>query len=259
MYKIGEVEKYIYSLRENGPIVIPQLDPDKYDANAAKNWFEEVKNIGLSLITIGGSTVNILNTQQLLDMAVDDYDFRVIIYISSNPNFIRGKKNKVAIYWGQVPNSQNTFYGWDGLIANSFNISRNEIEPLPTIYVFDERQHMGTANWITRSNPIPREKPEISLAVAKAAEYFGVRFYIMAGGSGSLEPPPVEHISVLAKNTNLFLIPTSGINTASQAQEIFKVGADAIHIGNRLEKPGGFAILKEMAKISRSYKGRKFV
>ena len=126
---IGKLEKEIYKLREESPLILPQLDPDKYNSESASEWFKTVQNAGISVITIGGSTVDAFNTQEMLDVAIKDYGLSVIIYLSSNPSSIRGIKDKTAVYWGHVPCSSNTFYGWDGLIANALSIQKNQIEP----------------------------------------------------------------------------------------------------------------------------------
>lgn len=257
--KIGMVEKTIYRLRKQHPLVIPQIDPDKNNLEKAKSWFKDVRDAGLEVIVIGGSTINILDMQKLLDIAVNDFDFQVLTYLSGNVASLNGISNKTAMYWMQVPNALNTFYSWDGLVTNSLYVERNKWEVIPTAYVFDDRGYKGTSSWITRSNLIPESKPELSLAVAKAAEFLGIRFYIMAGGSGSPKPPPVSHISTLIKNSDLFVIPTSGITDVTQVSRIFEAGADAIHVGNRLERKDRKEILKEMVKLSEKFSGRAFI
>jgi phosphoglycerol geranylgeranyltransferase len=261
VYRVGKVEDEIYKLRKSHPLIIPQLDPDKYHdrLNDARQWFENVKKVGISIIAMGGSVINPLDIQKLLDLATKEYDLFVILYLTTSIGSIIGKKDRTAIYWAQVPTALNTFYTWDGLISNSLSVERCELEPLPTVYVFDDRNTLAASNWITRIYPIPRKKPEISLAVAKAAQYMGVRFYIMAGGSGSELPPPSTHIEMLAKRTDLFVIPTSGIKTIEHVNEVFSAGADAIHIGNVLEGKDGFKLLSEMVKIANKYPGRSFV
>ena len=141
---------------------------------------------------------------------------------------------------------------------SSLAVSMNKFEPIPTAYIFDERDSVGTANWLARAVPIPREKPYISLSVALAAQFSGLRFYVMAGGSGSKLPPPTEHIKLLSKKTNLFLIPTSGIRTVAQVEECYEAGADAIHVGNLIEEKGGLEVLGRMVKASKKYSGKKF-
>ena len=85
-----------------------------------------------------------------------------------------------------------------------------------------------------------------------------MRFYIMAGGSGSKNIPPLSHVEEIAKNTELFVIPTSGIITAEHAKDLFSVGADAIHVGNLLQRNGGFKVLNEMVKMSKLYRWTEF-
>ena len=259
LYEVGPVEKKIYALRKKHPLVVPQLDPDKFKVTQAKKWLKSVKDLGLTFIALGGSIMDPLHTQELLDIAIDDYDFDVVLYLTANLGSIKGRKDKSAIYWMQVPNSLNSFYNWDGLISTSLQIPHSNLEPIPTVYVFDDRDYLGTSNWIVRSNPIPRAKPEISLAVARAAQYLGIRFYIMAGGSGSSKPPSPLHVSKLATNTSLFTIPTSGITTEIQAKSLFEAGADAIHLGNLLETSNGFKVLAKIVSTAKMYPGKEFI
>ncbi len=259
VYEFGAVEKAIYNARNESPLILPQIDPDKNDLDKAKKWFSNISSLGLETIVIGSSLIaDNLYAQKLIDIAIDEFDFNILIYIH-NMTGLRGRSKKSAVYWSQVPNALNTFFGWDGLIANVFNVSKNDFEPIPTAYVFDFRGSSGTANWLTRCNPIPREKPEISLAVSKAVEYAGIRFYILAGGSGSMLPPPAEHVKIISNKTNLFVIPTSGIKTTEHAEELFSSGADALQIGNLLESKEGFETLKKILKVSKNYPGKRFV
>jgi len=258
MLSIGQVEKRIYGLRKEHPLVIPQIDPDNHDKKSAKRWLDNVKSVDISLIALGGSMLDPKPTQTILDMALE-YGFLVNLYLTNDTGYLKGKSGKTAIYWAQVPHAQNSFYSWDGLITNSLHIKDSGIEPIPTVYVFDEREFRGTSNWITRGYPIPENKPFVSLSVAKAAEYLGIRFYIMAGGSGSPKPPPIEHLKLIKKETQLFVIPTSGIKTQENVKSLFSEGADAIHVGNVIEKPDGLKIIEEMVKISKQYPGKSFL
>lgn len=255
---IKAIERYIYEVRKKHPLIIPQLDPDKCNTTQAKVWLDKVAKTDIQIICVGGSMVDSLSMQEIIDTILNDYDFKIITYLTSNVSALRGCGGRTAMYWGQIPNSPNTAFGWDGLIANSIYLDKREWEPLPAVYVFDDRAYIGTANWISRSYPIPKEKPEISLATAKAAQYMGMRFYIMAGGSGSPNPPPVEHIEKLRKLSDMFVIATSGIRTVNQIKGVFAAGADAIHIGGILEKNFKEDILSDMLDTAKLYPGRRF-
>ena len=86
-----------------------------------------------------------------------------------------------------------------------------------------------------------------------------MRFYIMAGGSGSPMPPPISHIKLVEKETNLFVIPTSGINSTSVANEMFLAKADAIHLGTLTETDSGIRKIEQIVKLSKRFPGRDFL
>lgn len=258
--RFGNVEKKMYSLREEHPIVVPQLDPERVGADSFHKVLKQISDIGVTHISIGSSLVVPALFQQMIDVAVKDFDFSVVTYpTNSAVCFLKGVRDKTAVYWMSVLNAENPFYLKDALIMNSSIIADSEFEPIPTAYVFDDRGAPKTASWLARTVPVPRDKPEISLAIALAAQYLGMRIYIMASGSGSKLIPPVSHLDLLSKKTNLFLIPTSGIATASDAEEMFKHNADSIHVGTALEKPNGMKVLREMVAVAKKYPGKHFL
>jgi len=258
--KIGTVEKKIYSLREEHPLVIPQLDPERIGIKSFHKILNQISDIGITHIAIGSSLVHPQLFQQMMDIAVRDYDFSVATYpTNSAVFFLNGVRGKTAIHWMSVLNAENPFYLRDVLIMNSTIISDSEFEPIPTAYVFDDRGGLKTAGWLTRATPVPRDKPDISLAIALAAQYLGMRFYIMAGGSGSNQIPPTSHLDLLSKKTDLFLIPASGIASTANAQELFEHNADAVLIGSAIERANGMKILKEMFDAAKKYPGKQFL
>jgi phosphoglycerol geranylgeranyltransferase len=259
MYKIGAVEKKIYLLREESPILIPQIDPEKQSIDKALKICDFLEGIGVEHIAVGSSLINHECIQNLLDVIIKDYNFSITTYISNTNSFLlKGKKNKLAIYWASVFNAQNMFFLRDSLVFGSLLLDTSKMEPIPSAYVFDERGSKGTANWLSQPNSIPFDKPEINLANALACQYLGIRFYIMAGGSNSILPPPISHVSLLRKKTNLFLLPTSGIKSFSSIKGLFEAGADALHVGTLIESKNGLAKFKKFFNLSKKFPGKYF-
>ncbi|MFH1224655.1 MAG: geranylgeranylglyceryl/heptaprenylglyceryl phosphate synthase [Candidatus Diapherotrites archaeon] len=257
--KLGHIEKGIYALRAEHPLVIPQLDPEKYDEHDLQTVLKELGEIGVSHVAVGGTIVDAAKMQAVLDIVAKDFGFVTLSYITNNSlGLLNGIKGKTAVYWMSVLNAENLYFLRDNLIMNSIAMSKKNFELLPTAYVFDERGSCSSSNWLARSTPIPRNKAELSLAIALAAQYLGMRFYIMAGGSGAPYPPPVEHVKLISKKTDLFLIPTSGINQVGQAKRLFANGADAIHVGKAIELKNGLKMLRDMVKISKKHDGKEF-
>jgi phosphoglycerol geranylgeranyltransferase len=258
--KIGPIEKKIYELRAKHPLVIPQIDPDNYTDNKLQKVLNGISSLDLSHIAIGGSIVDARHMQRTIKLVSKDFDFTSVSYITNNSlGLLDGIKGKTAIYWMSVMNAENPFFLRDNLIMNSIPMSKKNFELLPTAYVFDDRNSQGSANWLARSVLIPRKKAELSLATALASQYLGMRFYIMAGGSGSSLAPPLNHVALIKKKTDMFLIPTSGIKKTTHARALFSNGADAIHVGNLLESKNGLKILSNMVKISKNYDGKEFL
>jgi phosphoglycerol geranylgeranyltransferase len=260
MFKIGSVEKRIYSIREEAPLIIPQLDPEKQSIESSLKICDFLEGLGVQHIALGSSLVNPDSLQRLVDVIMADYDFSITTYVSNTSSFLlKGKKDRLAIYWASVFNAQNMFFLRDSLVLGSLMIDLNFIEPIPTAYVFDDRGSKGTANWLSQPNVIPLDKPEISLSNALACQYLGMRFYIMAGGSNSLLPPSVNHVSLLKNKTDLFLIPTSGIKTKNVVLDLLGAGADALHIGTLIESPNGLEKFGKIFNLSKKFPGKKFI
>lgn len=240
--------------------MIPQVDPEKYSNEELNRLFKKISSCGVTHIAVGGTFVNPVKLQNLITIAVKDFDFSLVTYLSnSSTSLVTGIKNKTAVYWMSIFNAENPFYLRDNLILASIPIKESYFEPIPTAYVFDDRGQNASANWLARATPVPRDKPEISLSIALAVQFLGVRFYIMAGGSGSPIPPPLNHIKTLVKNSTLFIIPTSGINSVEAAKEIFAAGADAIHVGQLIENENGWGTFVKMTQIAAKYDGKSFL
>jgi len=258
MLRLGKVEKTIYELREKNPVIIPQVDPDKQPLDESIKMLKKLESYGVKHIAVGSSLIDPISIQGLFDVIIKDFDFTFTTYISNTSSFLlKGKSGRSAIYWATIFNATNLFYLRDSLIMGAPLIKTDFLEPIPTAYVFDERNSRGTANWLAQANPIPNNKPEISLATALACEYLGIRFYIMAGGSGSFLPPPESHVRLIKDKTNLFVIPTSGIKNISHVKSLLEAGADALHIGSMIETKEGLAEFEKIFSLSKKYPGKK--
>jgi len=88
------------------------------------------------------------------------------------------------------------------------------------------------------ANPIPRDRPEISLAYALAAQFLGMRWIYLEAGSGAKETVPLETITMIRKNTSLGIIVGGGIRSGKVAAEKFKAGADIVVVGTAIEEVG---------------------
>ncbi len=251
--KIGAVERFIYGLREDSPLVIPQVDPDAFSEDEVSKLLIFLEREGIRFIAIGGTLVDPVHLNMLIALAVKDHGMSLVTYPSESAALVDGIRDKTAIYWIRISNATNPYFLTDFSVMNSLFIKKRQMEPLPTDYVFDDRGSIGTAAWLARAWPVPRDKPQIALALAKAAEYSGSRFFVLAGGSGASLPPSNEMVRLIRKETGLFLIPTSGIRSCDVAKELFEAGADGIHVSKLLESKDNWPVLSKMIRAARNY------
>ncbi len=52
MKRIGQIENLLYTLRAKHPLVIPQLDPAKYNPDESEIWLKNVKEAEVSVIAL---------------------------------------------------------------------------------------------------------------------------------------------------------------------------------------------------------------
>ena len=111
MLKPGPIEQKIYSLRGEYPIIIPQVDPDKFTKEEIIKKFKEIQSVGLDHIAIGGSIVNSMKMQQAIEVASKDFGFTITTYMTNN--FVgtnKGVERKISVYWMTLFNSENLFF-----------------------------------------------------------------------------------------------------------------------------------------------------
>jgi len=121
------------------------------------------------------------------------------------------------------------------------------LEPIPTGYMLIESGTLTTIEYMSDTKPIPREKPDIAMAHALAAEYLGMKLLYLDAGSGACEPVPTGMISACHQYTSLPLIVGGGIHDGSLAEAAVRAGASFVVVGNALERATGTSLLGELA------------
>ena len=71
-------------------------------------------------------------------------------------------------------------------------LKKFELEAISTGYILIESGQTTTAEYMSESKPIPRNKPEIAVATALAGEYLGMKLIYLEGGSGAENSVPLR-------------------------------------------------------------------
>jgi putative glycerol-1-phosphate prenyltransferase len=115
-------------------------------------------------------------------------------------------------------------------------LKESKLEIIPTGYMLIENGSVTTAQYISNTAPIPREKDDIAACTAMAGEMLGLKLIYLDAGSGAAHPVPETMIHSVKEKIEVPLIVGGGIKTAEQALQACRAGADLIVTGNAIEK-----------------------
>jgi phosphoglycerol geranylgeranyltransferase len=222
---IGKVEAYILKeIEQKGAAHITLIDPEKVDQKTALFLAKECEACGSSAVMIGGSTI--LSSDRL-DLIISSLKKHIHIPIILFPSNITGISQYAdAIWFMSLLNSSDPYFIMGVHVLAAPLVKKYGLEAMPLGYLIVGEG--GTAAVIGKANPIPFNKPELSVAHALAAKYLGMRFIYLEGGSGVNKHVPTEMINMVKTVADIPLIVGGGIRTGEQAKEIVEAGADII-------------------------------
>ncbi len=93
-----------------------------------------------------------------------------------------------------------------------------------------------SVEYISQTDAIPSDKPEIAVATALAGEMLGLGMIYLEAGSGAVKPVPVNVVRAVRENVLIPVAIGGGIKNKKEVEELFGAGADIIILGNGCEK-----------------------
>ncbi len=233
---MGKVETYLCDkLRNDGPLHMTLLDPEKVDPRTVGQLASETEKAGTTAIMVGGSTVA---SPRDLDAVVQAIKKSVKVPIILFPNNISGISPYAdAIWFMSLVNSNNPYFLMGAQALGAPLVKKYKLETMPLGYIIVGSG--GAAGMIGRANGISYDKPEIAAIYALASQYLGMRFVYLEAGSGAQKPVPLPFVSAVREAIDCTLIVGGGIRSGEVAGEIAKAGADIIVTGTLVEQNEG--------------------
>ncbi len=207
------------------------LDPDKSDEKSLSHILKIAVSSGTDLILAGGSlTFNPINNlidsihqkcsipvalfpgnlMQLTDRA--DYIFLLTLISGRNPELLIGNHVLAAPYLSKI---------------------RERV--IPVGYILIGTGSNTSVVYMSQTEPVPANKPDIAVATSIAGELLGLKLVYLEAGSGAPEPVPAETIRAVRKNISIPIIVGGGLRSGSLIKSAYEAGADMIVLGNGAE------------------------
>jgi putative glycerol-1-phosphate prenyltransferase len=103
-------------------------------------------------------------------------------------------------------------------------------------YILISCGNKTSVEYISQTEAIPGDKPEIVVATALAGEMLGMQMIYLEAGSGALKPVPINIVRLVRENVSIPVAVGGGIKNKQEVEELFNSGADLIILGNGVEK-----------------------
>lgn len=207
------------------------VDPDKCDEQHLQQLIELLKKHTPDFIFVGGSQLRI-PFSGLVERFKSELQIPVVLFPGDVTQFT---PNADALLFLSLISGRNAEYLISQHVNAAIPIKSSGLEVIPTGYMLIEGGRKSAVEYISNTQPIPRDKHEIALSTALAGELLGMKAIYLEAGSGAQLPVPAELIQLVKNNLQIPLIVGGGIKTAHQLAQAYNAGADLVVIGNILE------------------------
>lgn len=216
---------------QNQKMIAILLDPDQCRGSILSSTIAALKSNVPDFIFVGGSHT-VTSTDSLIDLLKEETKANIVLF-PGNASQFSTKAN--ALLYLSLFSGRNAEFLIGQHITSSIAIKKSTIEVIPTGYLLIDGGKPSSVEYISNTRPIPRDKKEIALSTAVAAELLGMKLIYLEAGSGANFPVPTEMINYVKSGLSLPLVVGGGIKTLEQLREAFDAGADLVVVGNIIE------------------------
>lgn len=235
---------FLETVAQKGAGYFVLIDPDRQTAGSVIPLCEAASGAGADALLVGSSLLLSAGFDELLGNIKRAANVPVVIFPGSTMQI---SPHADAILFLSLISGRNPNFLIGEQVRAAPIIQQYGVEPISTGYMLIESGNLTSAEYMSNTRPIPREKHDIAKATALAAEYLGMKLLYLEAGSGAEHPVLPEMISAVAQYSSLPLIVGGGIRTPEQARERVAAGAAFIVTGNILENPTKSSLMREFA------------
>jgi putative glycerol-1-phosphate prenyltransferase len=238
-------EKLLNTIVVKGAAYLILLDPDKLPDEKLFPFIIHCEKSGVDGFLVGGSLIIDGDIKVFIEKIKKTTSLPVIIF----PGEVNQVCNQAdAILFLSVISGRNPEHLIGKHVLAAPLIKKSRIEPISTGYIIVESGSMTTAEYISGSLPVPRNKPEIAAATALAAQYLGMKLIYLEAGSGASQPVPNEMVKAVSEYCNIPVIVGGGIKSPHIAKEKVDSGAKIIVTGNFFENEDNWGLIGSFAE-----------
>lgn len=217
------------------------IDPDRVSDDELRELAESAQRYNVDAILVGSSILVQKSLHSAISVLKSNCALPIIIFPGGREQIAQ---NADAILFLTFLSSRNPRWLIDEQVLAASSIAKMKTPVIPTGYLLIESGSSTSVGFFSSTPPLPRNKPDIAVAHALAAQYMGMHTVFLEAGSGAKFPVPIEIVEEVANASDIPVIVGGGIRSPKEAAERAKF-ADAIVIGNFFEKIENLSMLRD--------------
>ena len=215
------------------------IDPDKFTSEKdLLRFLDKVSFAKPDFVFIGGSTVSKSDFQNCVRLAKEKITAPLIIFPGASHQL---SEHADAILFLSLISGRNPDYLIGHHIDSVPELEKMNIEIISTSYMLIEGGKKSSVEYISNTNPIPKDALSIARKTAVAGKFLGHQIIYADAGSGAKHCISREMIQILSK-VNSILIIGGGIRSVEKIKNAHEAGAKIVVIGNKIEEDVDFLL-----------------
>ena len=229
---------------EKGAGYLALLEPDKLSGAPLIDMAVCCEANGVDALLIGSSLMLTVDLDEAVSQVKAHVDIPIILFPGALHHISR---HADAILFLSLISGRNPQYLIGEQVHAAPIIQAYDLEPIATGYILIGSDSITSAEFMSNTRPIPRDKSTIAVAHALAAEYLGMHMVYLDAGSGARPSVPETMVEFVSDNVSIPIIVGGGIRSPRIAQEKVQAGADFVVTGTILEERASPSLIREFA------------
>ena len=222
------------SQRNSGvPGIWVLLDPDRFRPQDWQPLLPDLDRGPVQGFLVGGSLQTTTAYQDTLEWLAEFVNLPVVLFPGS---MLQVSPKADALLLLSLISGRNPEYLIGQHVQAAVSLRNAGLTLLPTGYMLVDGGKATTAHYITQTQPIPADKPDIAAVTALAGSQLGLKVLYLDCGSGALHPVPTAMVEAVRQVVDGPLVVGGGVRTPQQALALRQAGADWVVMGSVFEE-----------------------
>jgi putative glycerol-1-phosphate prenyltransferase len=209
------------------------LDPDRFRPQDWEPLLPDLDRGPVQGFLVGGSLQTTTAYQDTLDWLAEFVNLPVVLFPGS---MLQVSPKADALLLLSLISGRNPEYLIGQHVQAAVSLRNAGLTLLPTGYMLVDGGKATTAHYITQTQPIPADKPDIAAVTALAGSQLGLKVLYLDCGSGALDPVPTAMVEAVRQVVEGPLVVGGGVRTPQQALALRQAGADWVVMGSVFEE-----------------------